>query len=332
MANLMISTLCNQDCPYCFTADYRNLYPLSNRHFLSLADVENRLNFLMRSNIDQARLMGGEPTLHPQFVELVACVRMAGLKVVVFSNGLIPASVLDCLASLPVSECMVLINVSDPQYIHQNISTQQLDTIQRLGTRAMLGFNIYRPDFQLDFLLPIVAETGCRPSIRLGIAHPCLSASNQYIHPNQYVAVGAKIARFARLAASAGVTIEFDCGFVRCMFSEPDWEALCTLKADVGRRCNPILDIDIEGRVMHCYPLAGLGSLPMTADSDAPALRQAFELRVQPYRRAGIFPECSCCSFKAAGECSGGCLSATIRRFRRAPSASLVVPRQGIQQ
>lgn len=318
MANLAISAVCNQKCPYCFTVDHRNERG-SDRDFLGLDDLDIRLNFLKRSDIGEARLIGGEPTLHPQFVELVECARKSGFEIVVFSNGLMPESALTCLASLPVAECTVLVNVNDPAVAGKDIHAWRCATIERLGARALLGFNIYRPDFQLDFLLPMIAGTGCRPAIRLSMAQPCLSGNNRYIHPRQYVAVGTKIVSFARVAARSGVGLRFDCGFVRCMFSEQDLEALRSSSDDVGWRCNPILDVDIEGHVLHCYPLSGIGSLPLTPDTDAPALRSTFISRTHPHRQAGVFQECSSCPFKASGECPGGCLAVTLRRFRHTP-------------
>lgn len=328
MANLVISAVCNQECPYCFTIDHHNGRG-AGRVFLALDDLDVRLDFLKRSGIDQVRFMGGEPTLHPQFVELVERARKGGFKIVIFSNGLMPASALDCLASLPVAECTVLVNVNDPVAAGKENHARRCAAIQRLGERALLGFNIYRPDFQLDFVLPIIAQAGCRPAIRLGMAQPCLSGANRHIHPRQYVAIGAKIASFARIATRAGVTLEFDCGFVRCMFAERDLEALTGSGTDVDWRCNPILDVGIEGRVIHCYPLSGLGGLPLTPQSDASALRSAFIARTRLYRQAGIFAECSTCPFKAAGECPGGCLAVTMRRFRRAPFR-LALPRQEV--
>ena len=270
--------------------------------------------------------MGGEPTLHPQFVALVERARVAGLRLVVFSNGLMPAEALAYLASLPVAECTVLVNVNDPQTVAAGQHEQRLATIHRLGARALLGFTIYRPDFDLDFLLPILAEAGCRPALRLGLAQPCLSGRNQFVFPSQYVGIGARIARFADRAAQAGMRIELDCGFVRCMFSDQDLEVLQAAHADVGWRCSPILDVDLEGRVIHCYPLSGLGSLPLAGD-DARSLRSAFEDLVWPYRHAGVFAECSLCPLKASGECPGGCLAVTMRRFRSTPF-SLTVPRR----
>lgn len=326
MANLALCTRCNQDCPYCFTIDHQTATG-TEQDLLALDDLDLRLDFLKRSAISQVRLMGGEPTLHPQFVEIVERARQADFKLLVFSNGLMPESALSCLAALPAAECTVLVNVNDPTETDQARHKQRLAAIRRLGQRALVGFNIYRPDFHLDFLLPIISETGCRPSIRLGMAHPCLSGDNRHIHPHQYVLVGARIARFARTAASAGVTLEFDCGFVRCMFAEQDLAFLEASGCDVGWRCNPILDVDVTGRVIHCYPLSTLGGLTLTEQTDAPGLRKTFESLTAPYRQAGVFRECSVCPFKASGECPGGCLAVTMRRFRHTPFR-LVVPGQ----
>jgi len=327
LANLAISAVCNQNCAYCFTGDHLHDTG-ANRRFLDASAFETRLDFLERSGIDQVRLLGGEPTLHPDFPELVKCARARNKPIVVFTNGLMPDKALVCLGELPPTACTVLVNVNEPDAAGQDIFERQRTVIHRLGPRALVGFNIYRTQFQPTFLLPLIAEARCRPAIRLGLAQPCLSGDNDYIHPKQYSCVGEKVARFARAAARDGVRLEFDCGFVRCMFSDEHLETLKASGADIGWRCNPILDVDIEGRVIHCYPLSRLGSLPLTPQTDAPALRSTFESRTRPYRQAGVFQECSTCPFKAAGECPGGCLAATIRRFRHMPF-SLVVPRQG---
>jgi len=324
VTNLVISAVCNQSCPYCFTVDHlgpdRQDHPGETRHFLPLDALPERLEFLARSDMDRVRLMGGEPTLHPQFAELVGQIRQTGRAVTVFSNGLMPPGALACLEALDPRECLVLVNVNEPvPGLDGRAYARQRETVGRLGRRAMLGFNIYRTNFRPEFLLDLIAETGCSPTIRLSMAQPALSGANCYIHPNQYRAVAIALVRFARLAAENGVRLEFDCGFVRCMFSAEDLDLLRAAEADVGWRCNPILDIDLEGNVLHCYPLARLITLPLTPTSTAGALRCQFEARLQPYRQAGVFGECSTCFFKATGQCTGGCLAVTIRRFQATP-------------
>jgi MoaA/NifB/PqqE/SkfB family radical SAM enzyme len=327
MANLTISTACNQDCTYCFTRDHLE-DTWSNQRFLALGDFESRLSFLQRSGIDQVRLLGGEPTLHPRFLELVDQARVRNKKIAVFSNGLMSDEVLEGLASQADTKVSVLINVNEPCDAAEGILERQRIALRRLGRKAQPGFTIYRLDFKPDFLLLMVAETECRPAIRLGLAHPCLSGTNRYLHPNQYVAAGKKIVRFATAAAAAGITIEFDCGFVRCMYSAEDMATLETLGVNVAWRCSPILDVDLRGQVMHCYPLSRLCRLPLTPETDATTLRRRFEFLTHPYRKTGIFRECQSCSFKASGECSGGCLAVTIRRFRHTPFKFLISDRK----
>jgi MoaA/NifB/PqqE/SkfB family radical SAM enzyme len=286
------------------------------------------LDFLDRSQVDQVRLLGGEPTLHPRFPELVDLARARGKRVMVFSNGLIPEPALTCLEALAPTECAVLVNVNHPDldgtYVHQRRCT----TIRRLGARALLGFNIYRTDFQTEFLLSIIAETGCQPTVRLGMAQPCLSGRNQHIRPNQYRVVGARVVRLARQAHDAGVVLEFDCGFVRCMFTQSELDLLDELGTDAGWRCSPVLDIDVRGRVVHCYPLSRFMHLALTPEVDATTLRCAFLSHTRPYRQAGVFQACSTCLWKQSGECSGGCLAVIMRRFRHS-SFSISIPPEG---
>jgi len=318
MANLAISSVCNLKCDYCFTTDHFN-GSAAIPAFMAISDFELCLDFLDRSGVDQVRLLGGEPTLHPQFVELIELARRRNKSILVFTNGLMSEEVLSCLEKLPATECNVLVNASSLPDGSRVAAARQRTTIQRLGERVTVGLNIDRSDFQPEFLLRLIIEARCQPAIRLGIAQPCLSGRNQYIHPKQYCFVGARIARFAHLAAKDGVRLEFDCGFVRCMFSDTDLQVLVDSGADVGWRCNPILDVDTACQVIHCYPLARLGSLPLTPELDATSLRSAFAARTRPYRQAGIFPQCSTCPFKTSGECTGGCLSAAMRRFRHTP-------------
>lgn len=324
MTNLVVSTLCNQRCAYCFTVDHlclpREDGPGERRQFLPVERLQERLDYLARSGIDRVRLMGGEPTLHPKFADLIARIRTTGRAVTIFSNGLMPAGALACLEALDPRECTVLVNVNEPgPDLKGRTYARQRATLRRLGRRAMLGFNIYRTNFRPEFLLELIAEAKCSPTIRLSMAQPALSGTNAYIHPNQYRAVAIALISFARLAADAGVRLEFDCGFVRCMFSAQDLQVLRAAEANFGWRCNPILDVDLEGNVLHCYPLARLVTLPLTPTGDAAALRSQFEARLRPYRQAGVFAECSSCSFRATSQCTGGCLAATIRRFRPTP-------------
>ncbi len=319
MTNLIIDDVCNLKCPYCFAQDYREGQVTSD-HFLSLEAFEARLDFLERSGIEQVRLLGGEPTLHPNFETMIELVRVRGKKLLVFSNGLMPEKALTCLENLSPEDCTVIINIVEPAGVGstRRIHQRQLATLRRLGKRASPGFTIYHRNFKPDFLLLAVTETNCQFCLRLGLAQPCLSGVNQYLYPHEYQVVGRKIIELVLAAAPLGISLSFDCGFVRCMFTEEELGILKTVKADFGWHCSPVLDIDLAGQALHCYPLFDFQHLALTDQLDASTLRKTFEALTRPYRPSGIFKACSGCHFKLSGECPGGCLATTMRRFRHA--------------
>jgi radical SAM protein with 4Fe4S-binding SPASM domain len=287
--------------------------------FIDRQTFSQHLDFLERSQISWARLIGGEPTLHPQFPDLIYQARQRGFKILLFSHGLMPERSLACLEALTPDDCLVLVNMNASrtgQGPNEAETARRRATIMRLGAKVRLGYNIYQTNFEPNFLLPLIQQANCQPSIRLGLAQPMLVGENTFLDPKQYRFVGQKIVRFAQRAADFGVVLEFDCGFVRCMFSDSDLEILQQSGADIGWRCNPILDISLDGQAIHCFPLTGQVETAVTSHSDASTLRERLAHQTQAYRTAGIYRECSTCLLKKQAECTGGCLANTMRRFR----------------
>jgi hypothetical protein len=319
MANISISNVCNLKCPYCFAATHMHSAGKTKPAFIDVETFAERLDFLARSGIDQIRLIGGEPTLHPDFLELIDLALERGKKLLIFSHGLIPERALRCLETIPPLKCLVLINTNATRSTggpDQDEVAQRETSFRRLGLRAVPGFNIYQPNFRLEPILALIRATGCSPTIRLGLAHPMLSGTNIYLHTKHYPEVGCRLAHFAQIAAAEGVRLELDCGFVRCMFTEKELAILQESGTDLGWRCNPILDIGIDGRAIHCFPLTGRWEIPVENDSAAAALRQQFTRITDPYHLTGIYKACATCGHKQSGNCHGGCLAHIIRRFR----------------
>lgn len=323
MANLIVSNICNLNCAYCFAREYIGTSQHdSNLNFIPLNSFENHIDFLDRSGIEQVRIIGGEPTLHPEFPELLRAALFREKKIVIFSHGLIPELALASIESISPEKCSVLVNMNASRNgngLDERDKVIQRTVIKRLGPRALLGFNLYLTKFCLEELLPLIEQTGCQKAIRLGLSHPTLTGKNSFLHPKQFPFVGQKIIDFASVAAEAGIRLEFDCGFVRCMFSDEGIDILKSTGADFDWRCNPILDIEINGDALHCFPLANQIRESINDGLNASGLRESMETQAAPYRVAGIYPECSSCIFKKRGECTGGCLAATIRRFNHIP-------------
>ena len=318
MANLVISNVCNLHCDYCFARDFlEDNDSGANRSFISEEAFRSRLDFLERSDIQAVRLIGGEPGLHPGFAGLLHEAEKRFQSIVVFSNGTLNDAALAALEALPPERLTVMMNMvaAVRPGREKNLRNRAL---KRLGPRLILGYTISQIDFNCDALIPLILENNCRKSIRLGLAQPSLVGQNKFLHPGQYPLVGDRIVAFACLAASQGIRVEFDCSFVRCMFSQRGFEALQESGVYAEYRCNPVLDIDLQGQVSHCFPLAGRFTTPFESQATASDFRQWFTERTSPFRLAGIYKECSSCTHKLSEACTGGCLAATIMRFRQA--------------
>jgi hypothetical protein len=312
VANIALTSDCNRDCAYCFAATERR----SGAGHMSVATFQKALDFLERSGIGEARLLGGEPTLHPEFPRLVEMALERGLRVRVFSNGVMPEPALGCLETHSPERVTVAINIS-PGDPGQNVA------LARLKDRVALSFNIHTPAFDPSFLLDLIREHGLSPRIRFGLAHPAADGSNRFLDPLRYQAVGRRLARFLETARAAGVDVSFDCGFVPCMFPPGFLDALGPAASAIGLCCSPILDILADGWVVSCFALASLAREPLPEIENAEALRGRFTARLAGYRRLGVFRECAACEVRQGGRCNGGCLAASIERLRPRPIAPI---------
>jgi MoaA/NifB/PqqE/SkfB family radical SAM enzyme len=319
MANLSLTLSCNRACEYCFASDVRTESG-SNPEFMPAKVFLQALEFLKKSGISQVRLLGGEPTLHPQFVEFLEAAQSRDFSVMVFSNGLMRDTVRQKLAGFPPESLSVLINAIPPSGHGADGMEQQRQTLAQLGPLAMLGINIDYPNPKLDFLLYLIVDYKLKPAIRVGLAHPAPGGGNRWLRPKHYRQVGEILAEFREECARRAISLEYDCGFVPCMF--PGFEdGRSQAPADVGTRCNPILDLLPDGTLISCYPLAGFGRVAIEAVEDGRQARSLFGQRFAPFKTIGVFPECCHCRAFREKSCVGGCRAAAMTRLRPTQAA-----------
>lgn len=325
MANLVITSKCNLHCSFCFARDHLRDNTRENS-FLSIENFIDFLDYISDSGMDEVRLIGGEPTLHPQFARLLELAYQRFSKVVIFSNGMINETALSVLEAVSPEKITVMINTSAHSDLPQKSELEyRFSVMKRLGRRAMAGYTIASKDFECDFLISLIHDTGCRTSLRIGLAQPVLDGRNVFISQYDYPMIGDRIAEFALKASVEGIRVEMDCGFVRCMFNRASYDMLREANALIVSNCNPVLDIDLDGSVSHCFPMGNRYSTSIHAGKRTDDLRAIFSDEVRAYRSAGIYPECTSCVFRQRQECSGGCLALTIQRFQPA-NFRLVLP------
>ena len=320
MANLCITSVCNQRCEYCFA---RNGPVEDEVSFMPWDRFIAALDLLQRSAVMEARLLGGEPTLHPEFPRMVAEIVSRGMKPLVFTNGRAPEPALRAMEANRDS-ITALLNVNFSEDLSAPDVSSQQTFLRRLRDRVCLSVSIYTP--RMQSLLPLVAlidTYGLARSVRLGLAHGQIGGSNHWLRPKQYHLAAPVICEFVVRARASGIHVSFDCGFVPCMFPDESMAMLREMGIQIRGTCEPVLDVLPTGQIVYCYPLAALYRESLAGATDRESLRRQFQIWFSEYRCATIFKKCMICLVRGTSECTGGCLAASLSRLRHREVAAV---------
>jgi hypothetical protein len=296
MVNLLLTMDCSLDCPYCFAMVDRT-HPASKEMTLDeAARVISRLD----PTADPVQLLGGEPTLHSCYSEVLRFLKNQGFEVVVFTNGLQPALRL----TGPIWPDRILLNLNTESCYRDEDLAQISQNLAVLGERTVLGFNIFKPDFDLSFHRRMILDFDLLPVIRLGIAQPILGGSNVYLPDADLAAAHRSVVLWAEDLAREGIRLHLDCGFMRCLFSEQDLEALVRAGTALNFQCTSVMDIGPGLTVRRCFAFSGEDYVSWYDFDDLKAIKSWFEAAY-----ADISPGCEDCVDYQRGWCRGGCLA-----------------------
>ena len=315
--NLIITNICNRNCSYCFAKEKLAEDGDSGQAFISLENVEYCLDFLEKSAIREFKILGGEPSIHPQFCEIVQRGLDRDFKIVVFTNGMWPDSVHAFISQLQDSAWLTcIVNVNEPDTRRAGETERQEATLSMLGERARLSFNIYRENFDLRFVVELVQSTGIKPLLRLGLASPIVGVQNSFVPTAALPALGRRLAGQLRYLEANDVLVTFDCGFPFCMFDERDLDVL-TMATQSGfeSSCGCAIDVGPDLTAWSCFPFSSALNVDLRDFEDHRELGAFFTEALAPFRRLGTFDECLSCRLFLREQCCGGCMARTIRRI-----------------
>jgi len=291
---------------------------------ISLESVRVYLDFLRRSQINEFKILGGEPTLHPQFPQIVDLGLKDGCTVVVFTNGMWSRRVCEYVSSLGPAPLKFVVNVNEPRYWKGQEAEFQARCLQAAGAKAKIGFNIFEADFDLLFTRELIARFGLQRELRLGLASPILGQANACITVPMREQIGRRLLDQLEQLEASDVLGAFDCGFVYCMFPEERWGTLTrTVRNGLSSVCHPIIDVGPDLSAWPCFPLSQLLTVDLKEYENAAELRRFFNERLSAFRQFGSRDECRECEFFRRQQCAGGCIAHCVRGFAESDPALL---------
>mgnify|MGYP002639841988 CR=1 FL=1 len=299
--NLFLTRACDQGCAFCYARDWLGSAPEDELGLEALWPALEHYAALVRlagppvpgdplaASAGTVNLLGGEPTAHPDFGDLVRRLRSLGLGVNLFTSG------------------------ANPEVVRSVASDLWFVTINgRFAQRApSLGVELarvcahlpLRPGDDVAALLEVVAAAGLRSAV-LAFAAPAGGAAGPFFTPDDVQAMAALAAAAQAAADRLGITIGWDCAPPRCVL--PDGPG----------RCVPVPVLEADGMVSVCggayvladrrRPLLGFDSLD-ALHGWAQGIYRELAARPSP------FAACRDCPERDQG-CYGMCLG-----FREAP-------------
>lgn len=305
MPNLMLTDRCNRRCGYCFARG--RIAQAGTGRDLPFHRLKEFLDFLDASGYPVLHLIGGEPTLHPSFANIVRYAVRRGFGIRLFTNGLMSDEAVEALLEIPPDRTGILVNVNEPRETPPAQWDRLVAVLGRLAPRVTAGYNLHRLDFDASAVVGLVRDLQLRPVLRLGLAQPIAGAANDHVPAAEYARLGEPVTRLAEEAAAAGVGIGFDCGFVACMFQPDHLRRLRIAGADVRFVCHAVLDVSPDLDLWGCFPLSLVETAPLARFPDLWAARDHFE-SVLAALRARAQPEaCAACTHRRLGTCPGFC-------------------------
>jgi hypothetical protein len=287
------------------------------------------LRFLKQSGLRQLRLLGGEPLLHPKIKNILeAATADSFFKVItVFTGGVFPENRVQWLASPKIRVLANMNQPSDYPPAKARLVYANVKALLAQGTRVSIGFNIYKPDFDVKGVVNRCVVLGVG-NLRIAIANPAYKTPNNIVPYSKRKLLGGRILSLAKACAENAIELIFDCGITPCVFTDAHMGALFKLfPSSLPRigKCSPVLDITPDLRVMRCFG-SGAEEVARLADfPDSRRLNDHFIDKVDAFRTYAAKSLCRRCGYFNKGICQGGCIGANadlIARSRRNKEAA----------
>ena len=314
MPNILLTNSCNRKCPYCFALAQVELGVCQAAWEMSESELETVLGYLDFRR-DSVSLLGGEPTLHSRFAEIVTEVAARHFPIKIFTNGTTPR-----LRTIPAPVCnehlSVILNLNQPESYGKQAWNEIQENARHLGRRMSLSFNVFEPVFSWEHLREVILRGDLMRRIRIGIAQPVCGLSNSYLTEEALPEASARLVEMAVDLARDGISLGFDCGFRACMFTGHQRGVLLECGAQLMFDCKPVLDIGPELMVWRCFPFSATRGVRLPDFPSLTAVAEHFDRTWAQAGKIGNTPDCpDCRHFNRI--CRGGCLSRTVNHSQR---------------
>lgn len=318
MANIAICNYCSLKCPYCFADEM--IHEESNS--ISLENLRLILDWLARTPKNHVGIIGGEPTLHPHFKEVLMEInkycRDLNTGATLFTNGINLEKFLPDMGE----RIGTLINVNHPdnmkpeQWKKLNHLFEHLDMLSWFGARANIGCNVYRECDDYSYIWEIVDRYHIH-SLRTSVTAP--NPKLKMGKEEYYLSMKPKFLKHCQDAIDHHCVLNIDCNHIpECYYTDEELDLYLRattppdrpiIKTACGAHsfCNPVVDITADFRATACFGSYDPVDMRDFDNLDELERYLLFKKSYPRYCNNGT-GKCSTCKRYELMQCQGGCL------------------------
>lgn len=310
MANIAITNYCNLQCPYCFA---NHFIKDEDKENITIEQLNKILEFLARSEqCGRIGLIGGEPTLHPQFADILQIASDFSVahntNCTFFTNGILLG---DYLREMN-GRCGCLINVNHPEVIGDYKWAQLEKSLKRAKVlnkleRINIGINLYHDLQDYGFIFDVADLIHARHIRTSYVAPTC-----QYENVNKddyYMQAKELFLRFVSDCKDRNLQVRLDCNHIpECYFTEAEKEFMKGLVFNEHPICSPVVDITPDFKATCCFGAYELINLKDFENLQA-VENYFMHGKMRELRQLNNIGKCIECDKHKNEECQGGCLA-----------------------
>jgi organic radical activating enzyme len=250
------------------------------------------LDFLKNSKEKTVRLMGGEPTIHSQFKEIIGYTFSQGFSLKIYTNGIFPSNLAKFLAKYK-NQIRYSFNVNSPNSYSMKTWNQVNKNLGILSPfrNILVGNVIYQKDFNIDYLIDLAKKYSLR-GILLRTANPIINQNNKYISLKDYSVLVKNLIKGIKQANQNKIGVGFGCGLAKKSFSKMEQRLIKDYQVVTrGWGCNGNsgrFDIGVDLSVFRCFPLSYWRKKKLSDFSNTKEAERYFIKTMEKYESGNI--------------------------------------------
>ncbi len=325
MANIFLTRNCNLKCPYCFAAEFVN----KENEEITLENFKKIVDFIKKNGSKRFGLIGGEPTLHSNFREILEIIiKDEGIEgVTIYTNGLLLDKYKDIIFN---ENFRFLINCNSPSDIGEKQYQKLRENIKLIKENSKnfsLGINIYQ-DMNFNYIFELLKIADLH-TIRMSTALPNDEKEQAVDILENFRQMKPAVFKFFKECIKNDISPYNDCNSIpECILTVEDKRILLQLnqiskKYDAGNAinschcCAPVVDILPDLQAVRCFGLSKYMKASINDFKNLDTLNSYFFNKIDLYSRLSfVNKECESCRYRLLDKC-GICFTYKIKSMEK---------------